>query len=583
MGWLRERLGGRWMPLVAAVVGVLLASPSLWAGLATEDWVFRAIARGPDLDPPRFVNLFGHDAPLHPVVMTARVAMGREVGVLPWHTVDDFQVSFWRPLASWTHVLDYRLLDRWPALMHAHSLLWYALLCAGAAIWFRRFVEPRWAAGVAVLLYAADDAHGHAVGWLANRNGVMAAAFGVVALYFHDRWRRDGWRPGALLGAAFLGAALLSGELALGAVGYFAAHALLLDPAPWPKRAKACLPWVGVVVGWALAYRLQGHGVSGSGVYLDPLGDPAGFVLEASGRGLTLLLGLVAAPQSDLWVEVGAHGRAALAAGGAVVGLVLGWFSRPLWARDPRFAFAGLGMLWSLLPACGAFPQDRLLFFPGLGAMASVAMLLGRFSEVAPAAASLRRVLGSVLCVGLLLVHGVAGPALLPWRSLTMQRYEERMELAGATAVAPLFHPLQQLFLLDAPDYYFGTMIPLTRSARGDPLPSRVVTLSGTLNRTRLSRLDTNAFELRVQGGLFAEAFDAIYRRRGERLREGQLLKVAEMDIRITAVSAAGEPLAASFRFRWPLESRALCFVAWHAGRYEKVTLPAVGRSVELE
>ena len=50
------------------------------------------------------------------------------------------------------------------------------------------------AAGLALLMYAIDEAHAATVVWISNRNAVLAAALGFGALLLHDRAARDGDR-----------------------------------------------------------------------------------------------------------------------------------------------------------------------------------------------------------------------------------------------------------------------------------------------------------------------------------------------------------------------------------------------------
>src|SRR5258707_5125 len=80
------------------------------------------------------------------------------------------------------------------------------------ARFYRRMLGATWVAGVAALVYAVDDARGATVGFIANRNVLVAAAFGVPALIAHDRARRDGSRPAAWLAPLLLAGALFSKE-----------------------------------------------------------------------------------------------------------------------------------------------------------------------------------------------------------------------------------------------------------------------------------------------------------------------------------------------------------------------------------
>ena len=164
---------------------------------------------------------------------------------------------------------------------------------------------------MAALLYAIDDSHGTAVGFLANRNALLATLFGVLALLAHHRWRRDGWRAGALLGPILLAMSLLSAEAGIGIFAYFLAYALVLDRGPAWQRLKGLIGYVLVVFVWRVLWWYQGYGVEGMGMYTDPLADPIGFLFLMAVRGPILLLGQWAfppaefsifSPQNLLWI-----------------------------------------------------------------------------------------------------------------------------------------------------------------------------------------------------------------------------------------------------------------------------------------
>ncbi len=201
-------------------------------------------------------------------------------------------------------------------LMHAQSLLWYALLVLCATRLYRRLFAlpdpdtgdaaqappwPAWAAGLAAVLYAVDDAHGVPAAWLVHRNGVVAATFALLTLACHLRWRCDGWRPGAVLAPLALGAGLLVGEAALGAAAYLFAFALLLDPLtrqPWAPRRRLLTLWAyaGCVVLWRLVHQRLGGGAFGSGAYLDPVREPLTFAAATAQRTPLLLAGQLGRP-----------------------------------------------------------------------------------------------------------------------------------------------------------------------------------------------------------------------------------------------------------------------------------------------
>jgi hypothetical protein len=241
-------LGARWAPLVVVLVGLALASPALTADFAADDHLHRVISR----DDPGIDGL--RSRPLDLFVFAGSTpdenARLRDGGVFPWWTDTSLRLAFFRPVSSATHRVDHVL---WPdcATAHlAHNLLWLALALFAAWAFFRRFVPVRWIAVLALALYAFDDARGPVVGWIANRNALIALALAIPVLIAHDRWRREGWMAGRWAGPALFALALGAGESSLAIVGYLIAHALWLDRGRWRDRAIALAPYHHIVVAW---------------------------------------------------------------------------------------------------------------------------------------------------------------------------------------------------------------------------------------------------------------------------------------------------------------------------------------------
>lgn len=576
-------LATRWTILVAALLAAVLCAPSLGAGLNTEDWVQRQLVQHGDYDIPWRVNLYGHQARRAVEEVEKDNFEYKVFGWFPWITQEHFDVSFWRPLASLTHHLDYRAWPSRTAIMHAQNLLWYALLAGLVVLLYRRLLAPGWLAGLAGLLYAVDDAHGHAVGWLANRNGIMAAAFGVAALWAHDRWRRSRWTPGALLTALCLLLGLLSAEFALCTAGYLAAHALVLDPARPRRRVLAAGVWVVPLAGWAATYRALGHESVGSGLYINPVSNPAAFLFELVERGLVLLLGQLGAPPSNLWVSIDRREQGYLVLFAALFVIVAAKLLWPLLKRDRIARFWALGMVLSLPPACATFPEDRLLFFAGLGAMPLVARywqaVFGPERSLWP-----RRAPAVALGAFWILLHGAAAPALLPYRSLHMARYDAKIRRAG-DALFALVSPEQgdSLVVVNGPDFYFLGMLPFTRVARGLPTVGRMIALAGTLDPIDLTRVDEHTIELTVPDGFLSRTFNRIYRGRSYPMRRSQRISLLGLEIEVTEVDQWGEPTRARFEFALDLDSPRLKWAVWKNGTFERWTPPAVGETVTVQ
>ncbi len=197
----------RAFPLGVAALAVLLGLPALGTGLILDDFYHREVLRGESayrdlLGPPEEMFRFFRGDP-------ARTGRIMDIGAFPWWTDPTLKAEFLQAITVLTHRLDYALWPDSPALMHAQSLFWLGTAVAAAAVFYRRMLGATWVAAVAALLFAVDDARGTTVGFIANRNVLIAATFGFMALVFHDRYRRGGSRPAAFLAPLLLAAGTL--------------------------------------------------------------------------------------------------------------------------------------------------------------------------------------------------------------------------------------------------------------------------------------------------------------------------------------------------------------------------------------
>ena len=144
---------------VASVFAIALTLVAVSTGLQTEDWVQRALVAVGDYRFPFKVNLYGHHGPWSLQQVEQRVQDYRAAGWFPWITYHRFDVSFWRPIASLTHVIDYELWPNSAWLMHLENVGWYGALAAVVAVAYRRLCQSAWLAGLAALAYAVDDTH----------------------------------------------------------------------------------------------------------------------------------------------------------------------------------------------------------------------------------------------------------------------------------------------------------------------------------------------------------------------------------------------------------------------------------------
>ncbi|MDR3622317.1 MAG: hypothetical protein P4L85_23400 [Paludisphaera borealis] len=573
----------RRLPIIAAVLAVFLTLPALGVGWMLDDYYHRSVLLGNSqlrdlLGPPSEMFRFFRGDP----VRTGRVM---DVGLFPWWTDPSIKGEFLQALTVLTHRLDYALWPNSPALMHAQSLLWLGAAVAVAAAFYRRILGPTWVAGVAALLFALDDTRGATVGWLANRNVLVAATFGVSALIAHDRWRRDGSRPAALLAPMLLLAALFSKEEGIGTCAYLASYALFVDPRGRRSGGLALWPYVVAVVGWAVLRASWGYGVHDMGLYIDPLTDAGRFATAVSTRLPILLLGQWSPIQADLATVL----RPSMFAGlwwlaSAFLGL-LAFAAAPLLRRDRVACFWAAGMLFASIPVCATAPMDRLLTFVGIGASGLLAQFVAFVFGGAvggPSSASWR-VTARTLAWFLVVVHAIFAPISLPFRAANPVGpgwVEARFYVQ--TPLGPSLED-RTVVIVNAPSAVNATYLVLRREQSGLSVPRHTWVLAPAMPSATIHRLDERTLAIRPQKGYLRWPLDQVFRSERRPFALGDQVRLTGMIVTITDLTADGRPAEATFRFDVPLESPSLLWLCFQGDGFEPFTPPAVGQDIEIQ
>jgi hypothetical protein len=558
--WLSQPRAG----LVIAAAAVLLVTPSLGGGLIFDDLLQQLMLR----DDPGLTGLSHRPFDLFRFAtgdVVANHALMDE-GVFPWWADPRALLSFCRPLSSFTHWLDHRLFPAHPWLMHAHNLIWYGALVLVAGMVYRRIFANAWQAGLALFLYAVDHSHGPAVGWVANRNAIMALALALPALAFHDDWckRRD--RRAAVLGPVFFSLGLLAGEGALVVGAYLVAYAVCLDEGTWPARLRRLLPYIGVVIAWRVVYLALGYGSDRSGLYLDPGHDPLGFLAAVAQRLPILILAAFALPFSDLWdlyplIAPAARWPVWCLGVGVMCGIVV--LFRPLWRRDRSAAFWSSGCLLATLPMCSPFPNDRLLVGTSFGAMAMVALLLGAIADRAYPGSSRALRWAKPAAVGLAVLHVVLAPLMLPFRAHGVTTIDTLLRRADATIPATEDISDQTLVLINPPLDPFADYFPIYRAAARRPRPKHLRWLATGVSALSIERVDAHTLRVRPAAGYLSSSSQLMLRSRRHPLAQGEVVSLTGTTFEVTALTADGRPAEVEVRFSVPLEDPSLRFMQW--------------------
>jgi hypothetical protein len=582
---IRHWLASGKLPGVLAGVAIVLTLQSVGTGLQFDDYFQREILLGLEDWPVEDASLTGMFSFVNGDPERTKLGMRSEV--FPWWTFEGIRLAFFRPLTEITHWLDYRLWPDSQALMHAHSLLWFGIMILAAAVLYRKLMEPPWVAGLAAFFYAIDDAHGVPAGWLANRNALIAAVFGIITLIVHDRWRRNGWKAGFIVGPACLLLGLFSAEAALTTGVYLLAYEICLVQGGLRRKIAGLFPYAIVAIPWWVLYRRLGFGTWGSGAYLDPGQEPLLFLQALVERTPILLLGQWLLPNAVIYGLLPrplAHlmwiGAIVLLA--AIIVLLI-----PLLKRDAIARFWALGMVLAVFPICATFPNNRLLLSVGLGAMGLLAQFLASWFDQAAWLPDSRlwRGLARIFIFLFVVIHGLLAPLMLPATSTGTARLEK------IAAEKPLMHlpdendiAWKTVVFVNPPVSFFVMHTPTIRREYDRPLPAHIhILASGMTPQLEITRVDEYSLELQPDGGFIAIDFDKLFRGPAHPMQVGQRVELgSDMSVEVLSLTEGWRPLRARFTFTLPLDDPSFLFLVWKDQDFVRFELPAIGESVQL-
>ncbi|GEM_PF-201725 len=614
-------LGSQRLPAVLVVAAVAFSLPAVGRGLLNDDYMQRAILVGPSPYVDRLAERGlapDGSGSLWPILSDLFVAVApgqnlealRAYGALPWWTYEGYRVAFWRPVAALTHWLDYRLFPDRPALMHLHSILWFASVVWLVATLYRRFIDAAPVAGLTAVLFVLEDSSFFPTMWIANRNLLICLFFGLLAILSHQRQRQDGWRPGALLSPLCVLLSVLSAEAGIATMAYLFAYEVALRSDRWRNRLAALLPAAGVIVLWRLVYNLLGYGASGGGFYFDPVREPLGYALAFLQRAPFLLAGQWTTIPPELYSFLPPASRTLLwlflCVLTVVIPLVLWRFVR----SHRRARFWLLGMVLAAVPFCATIPMSRSLLFVALGAFGLISEFIagwladawddsGSFLRVQGVYAGPRWLRASAcsLFVMFVLVHlPFAAVARLMAPRVTGQmelRVARTMDLGTMAGLGG-----QDLVIVNAPNPTSFLYEPFLRACNGQTLPRGLRILAPGFGAVEVARPTVSVLTVRsVSRSLFdcqqeGERLDFVFfyrvlsdvRGPGHPLKAGDRVCLERMTAEVRAVDERGVPVEVAFAFDVPLEDPSLKWLwwDWDKHRYDAFIPPPVGGSVTL-
>lgn len=552
----------RWSQSRASVYGtallaLLLSAPALGQPLQMDDWILKSLV----MEGAGIFEVFH----LHPAT-TDRL---REL--LPWWVSPQLEIRFLRPLTTLTHTLEFSL---WPDAVWAMRLvngLIYASLVAVAAATYRMLFSTTTLAAAAALMFAIDEAHAMAVGWISSRNTLLAALLGLLALFCHIRGRHQQRRGWLWMSPVWLALALASGEIAVSAAAYFVAYAWVMEEGRWAKRLQTIAPQAGVVLAWLSIYITMGFGARHAGWYRDIRAAP----LAAIANGLLDL---------PLWLfgQFGLSGVLAAATMPPLVPRLLAlvlvlpllWLLWPSLKTSRLARFFALGFALSLPPLMLTHPQTRVLIASGFGAFGWVACFFGDALQSATARARW----GSRLFRGL---HVYLAALLFVPSLNTLARSETRMR---SSADAMTEHRDKELIVLrhpyDMAEFYASWYL----RAQPDRAPrsTSMHQLYAGFSALDVTRVDRTTLEIFAPEGWGNVAFSRLMTSKEAFPSPGESRSFEGMHATVLESNEEGPPTRVRFRFPTDLDAARYQWLTWKNARPARWTPPSVGSTVSL-
>lgn len=578
-GFLRSRLA---LP-IGFIVTACLLSPCLFYGLACDDYVIRNITLG-------FPGIPGMEALSR--LDTFRFASGdpaanlayMDHGLMPWYADPEVRIAFWRPLAAASHYLDTLLFDDWATPMYAQNIAWFLAACAMLHLLYRRTLGPAWVATMGTLLFLVDDSKAMPVGWISNRNGIMALFFVAAVLYCHDRWRRDGRGGFGALSVALLAVGMLAGEATVTAGGYLFAHALFMDRRGPVRGFLSLLPYGAVVLVWLIPYKLWNYGTHGSGFYQDPVNETAQYLHMLPGRFPLLLNSQLSYPPATVsfW-----HPFHVFTVHWLIAALFLVFAAYVLWPllrRSAAARFYGLGMCVSLLPSCSTLAHDRVLFYCGIGGMALVALFFHGQMTGADWRRSNEtwRFAAACLAVYWFAIHAVVAPLSLPRRVSSMGIIGRSLDEAFLSFPPDPSRAERDVVIVstmsDLDFWYLSSYM----SAQGVTPPRHLWLLTTGPFEADMTRTGERSIAIHPEGGFLMAPWSRFFTGFGYRVADGYTVELSGMTAKVLRTTWDGRPKEVEFTFDKPLEDASLEFRIFQGFTFAPFTPPAAGETIEL-
>lgn len=511
---------------------------------------------------------------------------------------------FWRPVPSLIIEGSVRLFGERAFPLHSFFVVVHGLVGGTLFLLVRRLTARPPVALLAGLFFLSCEDHAMGVGWIAAGTDLVCALFVNLSLIAHAVWldKRRLWALAASLAA--LVPALLSKESAVIVPLAICLMTLVMprgcdtELAP-PSRSSiraasarftrdwiSWFPSVAVLIVYLGLYKLIGFGGFTSGMYVDPLANPVGYLVHLLGHLPVVWLATLSPipPSLAMFFPATIPILAVVGAVAFVVWIVALWCMR----RSPLVVWAMGLYLVALLPQMAADASERALYFPMIGASILLALLLAQIGPIARRSASaipcppkITRVFGWALLVCVLIPGAVLSATMSLVYGFSFEKPNE--EAMSAVPYVVERDPDHVIVLNTSGPMHTFYLHPIVQFFGGSRRDVRVLSSMNAV--VSVERVDERSFVVRAdRGGWLTNMFAGILRAPG-RPKPGRVFQRGIMTASFIEMTKSGrDVLAVRFDFDRPLDDPRTLFLQWDGDTFRPIDLAAlpVGHSVTL-
>ncbi len=555
----------------------LLMLPSFWAGFIADDHIHATRFVAEDVIPPtQDASLFGVFSVSDGREQTTLALMDK--GLMPWWTHPNFRFQMWRPLSELSHWIDYQLWPQVPFVMHVHHLLWVLLMLWVVMKFWRKFVGESRLVALSFVLFAISANLSQDVVWLASRNTVMGAFFGIAAVLLHVKGRETGDYRLRIAAVASFAMGLGSSEFGLSASTWLFAWTFVLDGGSLLRRVVRLMPYGIVMLGWAAVYVVYGQGAEFSEFYIDPVHSPGAYALGLIERiPKIVFLSLTGLPPGFLGsVEPGGSGWLVGAAFTTIL-IILSWRS----LREARWRFLLIGALLSILPIAAGPSGGRTVLLVSLGLLPMVARLLRQWAQQdfgSAQTALLTRVLAWPVFV-LMMMSVIVIPA-----TVMLYYYNDSKNVTGPALRLPITaeDADKNVVLLNPNSIFFANLFPYVRATNHLPMSNSFYPLASGQRDFKIERDAQDSLIITPVDGFMVETQSYFVRPRTQLLREGEFIQLTNLGIEPLSFTDDGRPLSVRFTFPGGVASSDYKILQCDRMEFVLFSVPAIGESVTI-